>query len=366
MDFMKQKMEDVLKGIRENSCKGIVYAVVSTLLFSYAFYAAQVTLHTKHSPPQVTIHAEYNISVLELVFVCCSVEWISLLPFIIFGKTSISFGREKCMLVLQLSLSYYLPLCFVYLALTFIPSSIMLPISATCPVFSILFSYCIVKEKSNWFDGLCGMIAFTGVILIARPRFIFGNYGTKRVMFSQEKDESSRERDYLLGCTFTLIFAASRGLLFTLYRKSSVYVSENTEPMNPISLTFYPSLFGSIITPPLMVLSGESLQLPSTTYGIYSLFACAFTGVFGVLACTAAMKTVTATTFSLIRNLDIVWAILLQYMFDHIWPSPWSVGGGALIVMTTFGVCFRQKIIKCGRNDNGYEEMDGNNENENG
>ena len=352
MNLIKEKMENVLKVI--HSCKGMVYAVSSTLFLSYFFYAAQVAMHTKNYIP-----------VLELVFVSCLAESISLLPIIIFGQTSVLFGREKCTFVLQLSLSYSFSTCFGYWALTLIPSSIMLPLSATCPLFAILFSYCIVKEKSNWFDGLCGLIAFIGVILIARPRFIFGKYGTKRVMLSQEKDESSREIDYLLGCTFTLIFATSRGLVFTLYRKSSVSVSENTEPMSPIALTFYPSLFGSIITPSLMLLSGESLQLPSTTYGIYSLFACAFTGVFGVLACTAAMKTLTATVFSLIRNLDIVWAILLQYVFAHIWPSPWSVGGAALIVVTTFGVCFRQQIIKCGRNDNGYEEMDGNNENEN-
>ena len=222
----------------------------------------------------------------------------------------------------------------------------------------MLWSYCILKERCHWFDGLLGAISIIGVLLIARPEFIFGKYGQygkKHVVLNGGVSGSSLERSYLLGCIISLLYGAGRGLLFTMHRQCW-WDTWEIKP-DPTTLAMYPSIMGAIITPTLMLLSGNTLIVPSTTYGIYSLFACGVFGLLGLLTIALALRTMTAPTFGLIRNLDIVWAYMFQYFFNHVPPSLWTVGGSVIIVITTVVVCCREKFNDAICSDQqGYEK----------
>ena len=328
---------------------GIIYCVLSTISFSSSDFAAQKATHSIKDFP-----------LFEVAFVRSGVQLLLLVPFILIFRSRVLFGREKWMHLFSLSLVAYCVYISVYTALKFIPASIVLPITATCPLFATVFSYFLLKEKCLLSDVLCGIIGLLGVFLIARPMFIFGIYGKKNDVFKQHISESK----YLIGCSFALLVGIGKAYMITSVRK---WARDSTETRSDQSSTvLYPSILGCILTPPLMLFSGQQLVLSKSVYGTLSLFAVGVLTLIGLLCNASAVKTQTAPVVGLLRNLDIIWAFLLQYLFMNIWPSMLDVAGSIIIVMTTITVCFRANIIeKCRRCYRDYEQCNMEEANEN-
>lgn len=344
----KDKIKAFFDHVSKSSCVGIFWAILSTFLFTYAYFAAQ----------QV-IESTTNFPVLELVFVRSTIQLVLLIPVVWKYDKQVLYERKRWSNLFYITLVGYWCLVGGYWALDFIPASILLPISATCPLFAIVFSYCILKEKAYTLDGVCGIFGFIGVVIIFRPTFIFGNYKEHEVE-SQTIAKHHNELSYVFGCMIALFFGAGKALIITLIRKWARDCGTNSPDLTPTIL--YPSAFGFAVTPLIMILTGKTLILPTTGYARFALFIASFCSLLGSWSIACAMKTQTSPVVGVIRNLDIIWIFLLQYAVMDIWPSLWSIIGAFFVVFATILVVFREKLcvtgsscFKCHKRD--YEEI---------
>lgn len=307
---------------------GIIYAILSTLFFSYNYFAAQEVIRLQKDFP-----------IFEIVFMRSLIQLLLIIPYIYIKKAEIIFEKEKWGILLQLTLISYLIMVLGYVTLIFIPTSLMLPISATCPLFAILFSVHMLNDNFAWLDAVCGIIALIGVLFIARPKFLFGVHEMKKNILQNALVFKSPELNYSVGCILAISFGAMKALFFTLVKRWTFTSTGFT------SLIFYPSLLGVAVTPMIMLVREHVFVLPKTSYETYCLVVASVFTLLGSLANMIAMETQSPTVVSIIRNLDILWGFLLQFAFLRVWPSVWSVGGSILIIFTTMAACFRREIL---------------------
>ena len=310
---------------------GIIHAFNSTVLLSLGHFLGQVTIQSTKNLPE-----------LEIVFFRCITHVVMLVPFLLLFQSRVLFGSDKWLQLLTLSIAGYICYVSLYYILYMIPLSIALSLSATCPFFATVFSFFILKEKCEWVDTLCGIASLLGVLFIARPVVIFGKYGLKEKIFFEDKSQGKYETIYLIGCGVALLFGAARAINLVLARKWAR--EEEGGKANQVLTVVYPSVFGCLVTPAVMLIKGQKLVLPDHLYGRCSLFSVGILTALGLMSLALSLKTQNATIVGVIRNLDIVWALILQYLFMNLTPSWWSVGGAAVIITATITASFRQKI----------------------
>ena len=324
---------NVMLRITNSPKMGLMCAVLATMSSSCTFVLAQILLQSA-----------MDIGMLEVLLVRSFTQVVLLAPVVLLSRSRVLFGSEKWMNLFIISFTGYWAFGSSYWSLEFIPAAILCPLSATCPLFAIIFSYFILKEKCVLLDLLCGIMGLVGVIIIARPTFIFGEYGIKDQVYKQDISGSKYETNYLIGCTIALFFGMGKALMFTLWQKwARDSVETNSDQTTPV---LYPSVFGCMLTPALMLFSGQRFALPKDLYAIFALFAVGIIAHVGTCCNALSLKTQAATVVSVIRNLDVVWSFLIQYYLFNIRPTTWSVVGSVIIVSSTIIVCFRKDILR--------------------
>lgn len=67
-----------------------------------------------------------------------------------------------------------------YLAVLYCPLGDDLTVIYTCPIFTMLFSFLILKIRQGLWKILFAFCLITGVILVVRPPFLFPDEGNER------------------------------------------------------------------------------------------------------------------------------------------------------------------------------------------
>ena len=141
----------------------------------------------------------------------------------------------------------------------------------------------------------------------------------------------------MIGVLYALLGAIFLALYFALVRKLI-----NVNGIHSAVTVFYPTLMGLIVCILLIVIGKESVYLPQNKSEVFVLSSI---GVYSILALTCltfALRVENATIVNLIRNLDVIYAFLLQYGVFGIEPNAWNLTGGAIILFATSIVVARQ------------------------
>lgn len=271
-----------------------------------------------------------DLPTLEIVFGRSVVQLVFLVPVLFAAKISVITDEVSIGQLIIMGICGFSSVTFIYLGIDKIPLGDATVITFTSPIFTSLFAYALLSESCSIVDGICGFCSFVGVILAARPNFIFGERADNvNITFQHEQiPNESREALHLLGIGFVLLGAVFISLYYVLTRKIGLKQHFTVN-------IFYPSLFGSMFVPVIMTSLGEPMVIPACWK---SGFYIALVGIFGLagLVCLAfSLKLEDAGPLILIRNLDIVYAFTMQYCFIGIPPSGWSVAGGAIIMVST-------------------------------
>ena len=322
---------DATHWIQYSPSTGIIHAVLSTILLALAHCSAQLTIQTTKNFPQ-----------LEMVLVRSLVQTVLLSPFVLLLNLPVFFGRDKWMHICLVTLTDYACYIILYYALQMVQLSYVISLSALCPFFASLFSYLILNERYKWVDGICGTGSIIGVICVVKPTYLFGDYGEADNLFHQNNSSTDYGTTFRVGAALSVVYGMGRALYLTLVQKWARESSETKS--NQIIAVLYPSVVGCAITPALMLLSGEQLTIPVPAYGIFSLFAVGILTTFGLTSLTLALKTQNATVVSGIKNLEIIWAFLLQYFLMGMTPTLWSIGGAILLVLSGIAISFRDNV----------------------
>ncbi|OWB54953.1 hypothetical protein B5S28_g815 [[Candida] boidinii] len=243
-----------------------------------------------------------------------------------------------------------------YYALIYLTVSDVTVLTFLSPTVTAIMAWWFLKERYTKIEAIGGIVSFIGVILIARPYFIFGapipekpasssvveavTEGAAKVLkaaanaMGSSSSSSSNDRSVettnpmlrLLGSASALSSVFGTGVAMCCIRK----VGFNAHPL--ISVTYFSfitlliSFFGILLVP------GLQFEIPTTYKQWILLSIIGFTGFFMQFLLTAGMQREKAARAIAMCYTQMVYAIFWDFLFwDHL-PNPLSLLGSTIII----------------------------------
>lgn len=202
----------------------------------------------------------------------------------------------------------FIPLLAGFYAFTKLPLADAVVLFNTNPIWAALLSFIILKERLGYAGAACVAVSLVGVVLVARPPFIFGGV----------------EHLDPLGAASALGAAFFAGLIFTLIRKIS-----RTE--HPLTIVLY---FYLVAAPLALVLSIPVWVTPSPWQWLL-LIGIGFFTQAGQLNMTKGLALVSAGKAAAGHTMQIVFAAIWGAIFFSEVPTWLSLAGALIIIAST-------------------------------
>ncbi|NXY66013.1 S35G1 protein, partial [Callaeas wilsoni] len=289
---------------------GLFYTILSAFLFSVA------SLFLKKIED---VHA-VEVSAFRCVF-----QMAFILPGLIYYKTGFLGPKGKRIFLFFRGFFGSTAMVLLYYAYQVMPLADATVITFTSPVFTSLLAWIFLKEKYSLWDLLFTLFAVTGVILIARPPFLFG---------SRVTGIEGNYTDHLKGTIAAITSTLSAASTIVILRKMGKSVHFF------LSIWYYAviGLIGCVIV--LFVLN--EWHLPHCGRDRVFLVLIGVLGLGGQIFLTKALQIEKAGPVSIMRTMDVVFAFILQVLFLNHLPTWWTVGGALCVVASSSGTAIRK------------------------
>lgn len=137
---------------------GVICAMSSCIFFAVSSLLVKL-LH--EIPPQ------------EVVFFRSLVQVLFVLPPLIYGEISVVGDTKHLPFLCVRGVAGTLALCCQFYAFQHMPLADATVIVFSSPIFTGVLAHFLLDESWGLFDALATLLCFTGVVLIARPTFLF-------------------------------------------------------------------------------------------------------------------------------------------------------------------------------------------------
>ncbi|XP_078268856.1 solute carrier family 35 member G1-like [Rhinoraja longicauda] len=198
-------------------------------------------------------------------------------------------------------------------------------IMSTNTVFVSIFACIFLKEKCTLLDPILFVFTMVGVVLIARPQFLFGAPVT-----GLEGDY----KNHIKGTAAAFGTAICSAMTLVVIRKMGMSVHYF------LSIWYY-SIVGTILSVGAVSVIHE-WNLPFCGMDRAFLILISLLGIGGQAFIIKALQIEKAAPVVLVKTIEVVLAFILQYMFLNITPSWWSLGGALCVVSGTSGVAIQK------------------------
>ena len=229
----------------------------------------------------------------------------------------------------------------VYFALERIPVGDATVIQFTSPVFTVAFSFLCLRKGCGILDTICGVISFGGVIVLARPSILFSHktHEAHAVTHNMHANKHVKPGDakYLEGVGYAIIAAVCLSLFFILNKMTGKKLD--------VTLTiFYPSVMGVLISPIFIAATHHTWF--SWNWEIWGLIVVVgFVSFVGLMFMAESLQLEDAGPAILVRNLDVVYAFLLQYAILKIKPDMMSLVGAGIVLAATSLIAVNRTVF---------------------
>lgn len=268
------------------------YMLLSGL--GFALMAACVKLASQRGLPLMEIIAARALVSLVLSYTDVRRKGIS------------PWGNNKPLLVARAVVGT-LALVGVYYAVSAMPLADATVLQYLHPMFTALIAWVVLKEAIHRSTLVCIILSLGGLLLIARPSFLFG---TEAQSISQ------------LALTAALLGAFGAALAYVLVRKLN-------ETEDPSVIIFY---FPFFAFPFALILLGDDFVWPQGGDWLILLLVGVFTQL-GQIGLTKAMQTESAGKATAYSYVQVVFAAVLGWLIFGELPSIWTYLGAGLIVL---------------------------------
>lgn len=179
-----------------------------------------------------------------------------------------------------------------------------------------------LRESLTILDIIFAVVSLIGVILIARPAFLFPNV------------ENEENENKAIGVTLGILTALFQATTMVILRKlGKVYTSLNV---------LYPSIIGSGATTILLTALGK-FEFPCL-HEIPFILGVGVTGLVGQYLIVISLGLERAGTVSILRSVQIIMVYILQITVLENMPSTLSLIGASLVLSGSIGIGVR-KIV---------------------
>ncbi|XP_056433386.1 solute carrier family 35 member G1 [Gadus chalcogrammus] len=289
---------------------GLFYGLLSTMFFSIIALLVK-TIKDVHS--------------IEISAFRCFFQMLFVLPLLIYHKTGFLGPRDKRIFLVLRGFLGSNAMILLFYAVQQMPLADATVIMFSNPVFTALLAWIFLKEKCTLWDCFFTVFTLTGVILIARPPFLFG------------ERPPGIEGNYTNHIKGTIAaFAGAMGAACTM-----VVLRKMGKSVHYYLSVWYYAVIGLAECLIVLAVLGQ-WALPPCGRDRWILMLIAVLGIAGQAFLTKALQIEKAGPVALMRTLDVLLAFVFQFVFFGRAPSWWSLGGALCVVLSTVGVVLRK------------------------
>ncbi|KAG8435216.1 hypothetical protein GDO86_013239 [Hymenochirus boettgeri] len=294
-------------GKRKCMCPGLglFYTIIAALFFSSSALLVK-KIDDLHS--------------VEISAIRCVFQMLFVLPGLIYFKTGFLGPKDQRIFLFLRGFLGSGAMILLYYAVQSMPLADATVITFSSPAFTSIFACILLKEKCTVLDIVCMLFTVTGVILIARPPFLFG---------SQFENLEVNYTDRLKGTIAALTGAVSASLTFVVLRKMG-------KSVHYLLSVWYYAVIGLIECVIALFVLGE-WRIPACGIDRLYLIFIGVLGVGGQIFLVKALQIEKAGPVAIMRTMDVVFAFIFQALFLNHTPTLWTVGGALCIVASTAG-----------------------------
>ncbi|XP_053167831.1 solute carrier family 35 member G1 isoform X2 [Hemicordylus capensis] len=297
---------------KKNACPGLglFYTLLSAFLFSVA------SLFLKKVEDVHSVEVSAFRCVFQMSFV---------LPGLIYYKTGFLGPKGKRVFLFFRGFLGSGAMILLYYAFQVMPLADATVITFSSPVFTSLFAWIFLKEKYSLWDLLFTLFTITGVVLIARPPFIFG---------SKVTGIEGTYIDHLKGTVAAVTSAVAAASTIVILRK----VGKSVHYF--LSIWYY-AVIGLIVCIIALFVIDE-WSLPHCGIDRFLLVLIGMLGLGGQIFLTKALQIEKAGPVAIMKTMDVVFAFIFQILFLNHLPTWWTVGGTLCVVASSSGTVIRK------------------------
>ncbi|XP_056285098.1 solute carrier family 35 member G1 [Pseudoliparis swirei] len=289
---------------------GLFYALLSTVFFSI------IALLVK------TIK---GVHAIEISAIRCFFQMIFTLPFLIYHKTGFLGPKDKRIYLVLRGFIGSNAMILLYYAVQQMPLADATVIMFSNPVITSLLAWIFLKERCTIWDCVFTVFTISGVLLIARPPFLFGEH---------RRGIEGNYDNHIKGTIAA--FAGAVGAAFTL-----VVLRKMGRSVHYYLSIWYYAVIGFIECFITVSILGE-WKIPHCGRDRWLLMLIAVLGIAGQAFLTKALQIEKAGPVALMRTVDVVLAFIFQFIFFNRAPTMWSLGGALCVVLSTSGVALQK------------------------
>ncbi|EIW77919.1 integral membrane protein DUF6 [Coniophora puteana RWD-64-598 SS2] len=213
-----------------------------------------------------------------------------------------------------------------YWALKYLSLSDDTSLSFLSPLVTAVFARLFLKEAYSKKQACAALCSLFGVILVARPPFLFDRLGAGRIHASSnliDGDIPSAQRFIAVGAALLSVLGGSMAQI------SMRAIGKRAHPMHMMN---YFSLWCVLTAGPGMALFEIEPVFPRQWQSICMLVMMSVFGFLAQILLTMGLQRETAARGSMGVYVQVIFAAVFELIFFGTVPSPLTVAGGVIII----------------------------------
>ncbi|KAI0030026.1 drug/metabolite transporter superfamily, partial [Vararia minispora EC-137] len=270
------------------------------------------------------------VPTLELVWVRMFITYLCSIAFMLWQSVPDPFLGPKGVRLLLVFRGFvgFFGLFGVYFSLQYLSLSDATVLTFLSPIFTGIAGSLFLKEPFSRKELLAGLCSFAGVVLIARPEFLFGHPAhavASHGVDAGPPSEKGTPTQRLVAVGVSLIGVLGATGAYTTIRA----IGKRAHPLH--SLAFFSSQSVVVATIGMLV-THQPVVIPTRWDWLAML---AVIGIFGFIAqvlLTMGLQREAAGRAALAIYIGIIYALALEKIFFDVSPSALSIAGMAIIL----------------------------------
>lgn len=230
--------------------------------------------------------------------------------------------REKRVLLLLRGGIGFFGVFGLYFSLQYLSLSDAVAITFLIPMITATLAFILLREAYLWLEAGCSVVSLGGVLLIAKPDFVFGPMSG----LVNEEIESSNSEKRLLASIVGLCGVLGASCVYIILRKIGPGI-------HPLILVLYFALMCIVVTTVVLIVTpGLNFVLPHNQSQWTLLALIGFLGFFMQFCLTAGIQRVKAGRAAMISYTNMFFSIIWDIAIWHHLPGFLSFLGTLLIM----------------------------------